>query len=387
MPPRVLFVASLHHPQELLREQATLAPGQPAPLFPTSMAQRYWERAMQARGYTVDVFWRNLPGWGGSIEQLKAERHSQRITPRKIVNAAMRRLPPQMNPDLRQRNANLLKHALEFQPDWLWLVGDNTVIYAETLAEIKARTKCQIIYASGTSPIVFSHAIEREAARLYDWVLVNDYYHGIQWLELGAKRMECLPIVAIDPDYHRPLELPAEERVRYACDVSFVGTITPPNLYSERIAALEGLHGFDVGLWSVHDVTASLTPWVRGEALGETMFRVLSAATISLNVHGDFMRWGGNMRLFEAGALGAFQISDNRPGIATWFTPGEHLVLYEDVAHLRELVAHYLAHPQERAEIANAALTHVRAHHTYTHRLTRLEMLIDEGEEKNRDGL
>jgi spore maturation protein CgeB len=376
MPPRVLFVASLHHPQELLRETASLAPGQSAPLFPTSMAQRYWERAMQARGYTVDVFWRNLPGWGGNIEQLKAERHSQRITPGKIFNAAMRRLPPQMNPELRQRNANLLKKALEFQPDWLWLVGDNTVIYAETLAEIKARTNCQIIYASGTSPIVFSHAIEREAARLYDWALVNDYYHGIQWLELGAKRMECLPIVAIDPDYHRPLDLPQAERDRYRCDVTFVGTITPPNLYSERISALEGLQGFDVGLWSVHDVPASLKPWIRGEALGETMFRVLSAASISLNVHGDFMRWGGNMRLFEAAALGAFQISDNRPGIATWFTPGEHLVLYDNIAQLRELVAHYKAHPEERHAIAEAALAHVRAHHTYAHRLTRLEALM-----------
>lgn len=378
MPSRVLFVASLHHPQELLRERATLSPGQPVPLFPTSMAQRYWEQAMQARGYMLDVFWRNLPGWGGSVEQLKPERHSTRITPRKLINAAMRRLPPQMNPDLRQRNANLLKHALEFRPDWLWLVGDNTVIYAETLAEIKQRTGCQILYVSGTSPIVFSHAIEREAARLYDWVLVNDYYHGIQWMELGAKRMECLPIVAIDPEYHHPLDLPAEERARYACDVSFVGTITPPNLYSERIAALEALHGFDVGLWSVHDVPASLKSWIRGEALGETMFRVLSAASISLNVHGDFMRWGGNMRLFEAAALGAFQISDDRPGLKTWFTPGEHLVVYRDLAELRELVAYYKAHPQERQQIADAALAHVRAHHTYAHRLSQLEKLMNE---------
>jgi len=381
MLPRVLFVASLHHPQELLRERAALAPGQPSPLFPTSMAQRFWERAMQARGYTVDVFWRNLPGWGGGLEQLKAQRHSTRITPRKVFDAALRRLPPHMNPDIRLRNAHLLQHALEFHPDWLWVIGDNTVIYAETLAEIKQRTGCQILYVSGTSPIVFSQAIEREAARLYDWVLVNDYYHGIQWLELGAKRMACLPIAAVDPAYHHPLELPADERARYACDVTFVGTIMPPNLYSERIAALEGLHGFDVGLWSVHDVPASLRPWLRGEALGETMFRVLSAASISLNVHGDFMRWGGNMRLFEAAALRAFQISDNRPGIATWFTPGEHLIVYDSLAHLRDLVDYYRAHPQERERMAEAALAHVYAHHTYAHRLTHLETLMQAANE------
>ena len=44
------------------------------------------------------------------------------------------------------------------------------------------------------------------------------------------------------------------------------------------------------------------------------MLEVLSSAKISLNVHGNFMRYGGNMRLFEAAAVGTFQIVDNRAG-------------------------------------------------------------------------
>ena len=212
MSPRVLFVASLHHPEQLQRDLAQ-ATGDSPPLFPTSMGQHFWERAMKQRGYTLDVFWRNVSGFGdGDIASLKSDVHQEGITPSKVAQALMRRLPPNLNLDYRRRNQRLIEQARQFKPDILWLVGDNTVITAETLATIKQVTGCLLIYASGTSPIVFSHSIERQAARLYDWVLVNDYYHGIQWLELGAKQMSCLPIAAIDPDFHQPKPLTEAEQ-------------------------------------------------------------------------------------------------------------------------------------------------------------------------------
>ena len=179
--------------------------------------------------------------------------------------------------------------ARRIRPDMIYLVGDNEVIYPETLARIKAETGAVLVFSSGTSPIVFSHANERAAAPLHDLAVVNDYYHGIQWLELGAARMECLPNAACDPDFHRPYTLSAEEQAAYACDVAFVGTLYPDNLYSRRIKALEALRDFDLGIWSVHPVPESLRPFVRGRALGAQMLRILSAARIAFNTHGDFV--------------------------------------------------------------------------------------------------
>ena len=333
---------------------------------------------MKQRGYTLDVFWRNVSGFGdGDIASLKSNVHQEGITPSKVAQALMRRLPPNLNLDYRRRNQRLIEHARQFKPDILWLVGDNTVITAETLATIKQATGCLLIYASGTSPIVFSHSIERQAARLYDWVLVNDYYHGIQWLELGAKEMSCLPIAAIDPDFHQPKPLTEVEQAEVDCDVTFVGTLVPNNLYSERVQALEALSQYQVGIWSVHGIPNSLEAFHRGYALGEEMMRVLSGATISVNVHGDFMRYGGNMRLFESAAMGAFQIVDNRPGISDWFTLDEHLVTFESVDDLREKVGYYLTHDAERQAIADSACEHVLKHHTYEHRLDKLESLIN----------
>jgi hypothetical protein len=376
MSKRVLFIATLHHPEQLQKDISVTPAGSPTPLFPTSMGQHYWERAMRKQGYEVDVFWRNLSGFGdGDISSLSEHVHSQTITPSKVFDAVMRRLPPQLNLDYQRRNQRLLDHARQFQPDIIWLSGDNTVILPETLAQLKQDHNCKILYVSGVSPIVFSHPIERQAARLYDLVLVNDYYHGIQWMELGAKQMECLPYVAIDPDFHYPkpkTDIPNE----YLCDIAFVGTLVPDNLYSERVSALEALSDFDLGIWSVHNIPASLKKFHRGYALGDEMMQVLSSAKISLNIHGDFMRYGGNMRLFETAAIGAFQIVDNRPGIKTWFTLGKHLVTFEDLNALRTKASYYLENESERLQIAENARQHVLTHHTYDKRLTQVETLL-----------
>src|SRR5664279_648275 len=217
---KILFVASLHHPEELraARERDSSV------LFPPSMSQHFWEKALRKRGHILDVFWRTSP-------TEKTRRYSAAITPRKVIDALVNRVPPQINPEARARNAGLIVKAREFRPDLLWMVGDNTVIYPETLAAIKREIGCTLLYACGTSPIVFSRSIDRAAARLYDLVIANDYYHGIQWQELGAPRMECLPISACDPDFHHPYVLTDEERAAYACDIAFVGTLVPDHLY------------------------------------------------------------------------------------------------------------------------------------------------------------
>ncbi|MFN8449544.1 MAG: glycosyltransferase [Anaerolineae bacterium] len=365
---KILFVASLHHPEELRAARER----DPAALFPPSMAQHFWAKALQKRGHTLDVFWRTRPSG-------KTRRHAAGITPGKLLEAALNRVPPQINPDSRARNAALLAKSREFRPDLLWMVGDNTVIYPETLAAIKREVGSTLVYATGTSPIVFSRPLDRAAMPLYDLALVNDYYHGIQLLELGARRMECLPISACDPDFHHPYDLSDAERAAYTCDIAFVGTLVPDHLYSRRIRALEALRDFDLGIWSVHDVPSSLRPFVRGQALGEDMLKIISAAKLCINPHGDFMRYGGNLRLFEAAGAGVCQISDDLPGTRQWFPEidgAPTIILYNNADDLRQQVAYYLSHDAERQTLAARARAHVYAEHTYDRRAERLDQLL-----------
>jgi spore maturation protein CgeB len=375
---RILFVASLHHPEALRAAQAAAPPGGPVPLFPPSMAQHFWEKALRKRGHTLDVFWRNLPAFAPLAERETA-RFRDRPGPARLAAAALGRVPPAFNPDVRARNRRLRAHARRFQPDVLWMVGDNTVIAPDTLAAIKAETGARVVYACGTSPIVFSHAIDRAAARLYDLVLASDYYHGVQWLELGAQRMECLPLAACDPDFHRPYPLSAADRAARACAIAFVGTLVPHTLYSRRVRALEALREFDLGIWSVHDVPASLRPFVRGRALGEEMERILSAGSLCFNTHGDFVHYGGNLRLFEVAGAGVCQITDDLPGVRAWFPPdadGPLVFTYADLHTLRDGVRALLADDARRQHMAERARAHVLAHHTYDHRAARFDALI-----------
>jgi spore maturation protein CgeB len=307
---------------------------------------------------------------------------TERVTLRRAVAAIAGRLP-RASLDIRLRNRRLLERCRRLAPDAVILIGDNTVILPETLAAIRA-SGVILVYTCGTSPIVFSHAIERAAARLYDVVIANDLHHAAQWQELGARRVEVLPMSAVDPEFHRPYDLAADERDAYACDVGFVGTVVPSRLYGERIAALEALRDVDLGIWSVHDVPDSLRPFHRGALLGEEMARALCAARILVNPHGDFMRYGGNQRLFEACGAGAFQITDDRPGVRAWFTPGEHLMTYRDPRHLRELVRAYLGDDPERRRIGESGRRHVLEHHTYARRMTRLVELITESRDARR---
>ncbi len=374
---KILIVADLHHPEELAKaRQAALKPEDQPLLFPPSQGAFFWTRALRRLGHQVEAFIRSDPALFGA----RASR-LHKFTGRRglgTLATALAQRAPRLHPDYRLRNRRFVETVARTRPDAIFMTGGNWVIYPETVAAVKAESGAAIVYLSGVSPIVFSNAVERAAARSYDLVIVNDHYHGIQWLELGARRMETLPMSACDPEFHHTFELTAAEREQYACDVGFVGTLIPHHLYSERIAALEALRDFDLGIWSVHEVPPALRPYYRGPALGEQMLRVTCGARLTVNTHGDFMRYGGNMRLFEACGVGTFQIADDRPGVAQWFTPGEHLVTYRDHDHLRELVAHYLAHDDERARIAAAGHAHVHAHHTYDQRMARLMALVAE---------
>lgn len=366
---RILFVASLTHVEQMKQAIANTAPGETPPLFPTSMKESFYERAMRRRGHEVAVFWRE--------RFTRNYRFNAGFTPRKAAQALGQRLPLRLNPYARQRNRQLLQAAEEFKPDVLWLVSGNRNILPATLASIQRSHNCRLLYTSGVSAFIFNYQMDQQAAGLWDLALVNDEYHGFELRQLGAGRVVCLPLTAMDPDFHRPRQLNASQRADLACDVAFVGTLLPPHIYGERVRALAALRDFDLGIWSIHDVPAELRPFLRGEALGEPMLEILSAAKLTVNPHGQHMQYGGNMRLFEAAAMGTLQITDDRPGVYKWFTPGENILTFRDEADLRDKVACFLAHDDEREEMARRAREHVLAHHRYDQRVEQIEALLD----------
>ena len=107
---------------------------------------------------------------------------------------------------------------------------------------------------------------------------------------------------------------------------------------------------------------------------------MLSSAVVGLNMHqqfgerGDPARYGtgANMRVFELAAVGTPQLSDAKADIARHFAPDREILLYHNVAELKERARALLADEPWRRGLAAAARERALREHTWRHRLEEL---------------
>lgn len=176
----------------------------------------------------------------------------------------------------------------------------------------------------------------------------------------GARRSVPL-YCSFDPDEYRKFGV----NKRFASDLSYMGTYAPdrqPKIEELLCAPARALPGLSFLLagpqypkttqWpkNVRRITHLNPRWHA---------RFYSSSRLTLNVtRRDMVRAGysPSVRLFEAAACSATIISDNWPGLETFLTPGEEILLpssAEDVVHiLREATQEELSriglHAQER---------------------------------------
>jgi spore maturation protein CgeB len=181
--------------------------------------------------------------------------------------------------------------------------------------------------------------------------------------------------LGFDPELHRPLVLSDAERARYACDLSSIGAG-----YHNRRQFLPGLA--DLGLrlygtsWPAVSPFLEMSPEFNVWQSSETSNLIFNASRINLNLHsspwvegvnpvGDYV----NPRTFELAGARAFQLVDERSDLPRFFEPGREIATFRDLDECRSKIAYYLAHEDERVEMAAAAQRRALAEHTYRHRM------------------
>jgi spore maturation protein CgeB len=103
------------------------------------------------------------------------------------------------------------------------------------------------------------------------------------------------------------------------------------------------------------------------------MYHVLAAARISLNRHIDVADgYANNMRLYESTGVGTLLLTDAKRNLPELFDVGKEVVSYEGPDDLVEKIEYYLAHDDERREVAAAGQRRTLAEHTYAHRMGEL---------------
>ena len=215
----------------------------------------------------------------------------------------------------------------------------------------------------------------RTAAPMYDFffTIQDGPFPGLL-REAGARSVSVLPMAA-DPRLHRKVELSSADLREFGSDVSFVGAG-----YYNRRKMFEGLADLDFRIWGNEwGGCDALREFIRrdgGRVPTEDIVKVFTASRINVNLHsstyhegvnpdGDFV----NPRTFEIASCGGFQLVDFRSDLPRFFEVGKEIVCFEDLGDLRDKIAHYLGHFEEREAIAERGRRRVLRDHTYEHRM------------------
>ncbi len=163
----------------------------------------------------------------------------------------------------------------------------------------------------------------------------------------GIESATWLPL-ACDPAVHRKHDVPKQY------DVAFVGHIFP----GPRDELLQAIAREFPG----HFI---------GRAFFDEMARVYSASRVVFN---RSLRNDVNMRVFEALACGSLLVTNDlaENGQDELVQDRVHLATDREPGEMLEIIAYYLAHPDEREAIAAAGRAEAVGRHTYRHRMERL---------------
>jgi spore maturation protein CgeB len=218
---------------------------------------------------------------------------------------------------------------------------------------------------------------------LRDLDLVLSYTGGpaLQALRerLGARRVRTL-YGHVDPQAHHPVP----PRADWRCDLSYLGTYA-----ADRQSALDALflaparqrprRGFVIGgaqypdgfPWTPNIRFVQHLPPAEHPAFFASSRLTLNVTRAAMAANG----WCPSGRLFEAAACGCPLLSDDWPGLAEFFTPGDEILLAGDTA---QALAALEADDAQLARIAAAARERVLAQHTAAHRARELVALLEQ---------
>jgi spore maturation protein CgeB len=256
-------------------------------------------------------------------------------------------------------NESVLHLAREERPDFFFCVK-GVQFWPETIRAIGDLGITTVGYWID-DPTNFERSLVN--ARSYQFYFTNDLGSVARYRAEGVERIYHLPSSA-DIDTFHPLPEAAP-----VADISFVGTRA-----SRREAVLADLQDLDLLVYgSGWRCSALRKSCVRPEVFGSGTNQVFNRSRINLNIHSVWTQGTAmNLRLYEVPAAGGFLLTEWVSEIDSAYKEGEHLVCWRDPKELREKIAYYLSHDEERWAVAQRGHEHFLRHHTYAARVRRL---------------
>jgi spore maturation protein CgeB len=277
------------------------------------------------------------------------------------------------------QRANLVSVALAqieaFQPDVVY-IQDLWFFGVRTLESLRRSGKLVVGQLASALPAekrlrsldMITTALPQYVTRFRAMGIETEYF-GIAFDE---RVIDFLRTEEVDP---RP-----REGRRYG--LTFVGGLSP-RLYSDGTRVLERVaEEFPMDVWGFGQeelpIASELRRRYRGEAWGLEMYKLLAQSQITLNRHGEVAGgYAANMRMFEATGVGALLVTNDARNLAELFEPEREVVTYLSPEDLIEKLRYYVAHDDERQEIAAAGQRRTLREHTYAQRIAQLAEVLE----------
>jgi spore maturation protein CgeB len=207
---------------------------------------------------------------------------------------------------------------------------------------------------------------------LYDHVF-NTKSYGVadMKLELGLQHVSFLE-PGYDPELHRPVELTAEDRETYGCDVGFIGTWSPKK--ESILASLrQALPGIRIRIWG-NQWEKHRDVKLRGSIMGygvtgDEYTKAICGSSICLGLLSEQGQGSSSgdlitARTFQIPACGTFMLHERNLEVLKYFEEGRDAEFFSTPDELADKVEYFLAHEGERVEIARSG--HLRCRDAYS---------------------
>lgn len=146
-----------------------------------------------------------------------------------------------------------------------------------------------------------------------------------------------------------------------------------------RRALIELSKYFSVNVYSNSDVSDLVRVRYMGSVdYWSEMPKVFRESKINLNFTIPNIKSGIPLRVWDVLGSGGFLLTNYQAEIPYYFTEGEELVCFDGLEDMREKVAYYLEHEEERKRIAENGYRKVKEHHTYVQRINEMLRIIEE---------
>ncbi|PGZ93589.1 spore maturation protein cgeB, partial [Bacillus pseudomycoides] len=222
----------------------------------------------------------------------------------------------------------------------------------------------------------------------YDFVFTLEKNCLSFYKSLGCQKVYYLPLAA-DPDIFHPKSVDA----KYQTDILFIGVAfsnrlrffdTIADYLSRKNVLFLGLDWHKLknyhllkqkigkNAWTLPEETAN---YYNGAKIVINMHRPIHDPTINRNKI-KLPALSLNPRTFEISACGAFQLTDIRPELENFYSPGYDIATYTTPNELMHKIDYYLSHEDERKIIATRGLNKTQTNHTFSHRISQLLNII-----------